>query len=345
MELIRETHSDPAGYFEFIKPESFIHAPVISVVMSVYNCEKYLREAVDSVLNQSFKNFEFIIINDGSNDNSLGIILEYQARDNRILIVSQNNIGLTGSLNRAIGLSRCEYIARQDADDISLVPRLERQHGFLKIHPQVAVAGCFGEIFNDEGIVSPIGNLHLSSRALKRYLPRKNPMIHGSVMMRKSCLEKAGFYRDFFRHSQDYDLWLRLSECFDLAILPELLYRYRISADAISVSRFMVQKQYADIARQFHSERLKTGKDSYDTLLQSYPDGLPVCDDATGKCEYHLFLARSFICGNSLGRARQQLNLAWKLGCRRPELFFLFLKTLLGVRLLSILRKIKYSGF
>ena len=345
MEPIRGTHSDPIGHFEFIKPNDFVDAPVISVIMSVYNGEKYLPGAIDSILNQSFKDFEFIIINDGSSDNSLEVMLEYQARDSRIVIVNQNNIGLTSSLNRAIGLSRCKYIARQDADDISLVNRLEKQYGFFENHSQVAVVGCFGEMFNSEGIVSPIGNLKLSRRALKRYLLRKNPMIHGSVMMRKSCLEKVGLYRGFFRHSQDYDLWLRLSEQFDLVILPELLYQYRISADAISVSRFLVQKQYADIARRLHEERFAAGKDSYDALIQSHPNGLPVSDDPMGKCEYHLFLARGFICGNSLVRARQQLHLAWKLGYRRPQVFILFLKTLLGVRLLSILRRIKNSGF
>jgi len=342
---IRETVSDRAGSFELIKPESFIRSPAISVVMSVYNGEKYLRESIDSILNQSFKDFEFIIINDGSNDSSLEILLEYQAGDPRIAVVNQNNLGLTPSLNRAIRLARCEYIARQDADDISLASRLEKQHRFLKSHPQVAVVGCFGQVFNSEGIVAPIGNLKLSARAMKRYLPHKNPIMHGSVVMRKSPLAKVGYYRDFFRHSQDYDLWLRLSEHFDLAILPEPLYQYRVSADAVSVSRFLVQKQYADIARQLHAERLAAGRDSYDTFVRSYPAGLPVRDEVAGKCEYHLFLARGFICGNNLRRAREELLQAWKLGCRRPEIFVLLLKTLLGVRLLSMLRKLKNFGF
>ncbi|MBN1392854.1 MAG: glycosyltransferase [Sedimentisphaerales bacterium] len=345
MSTIKETFSDSAGSFEVIKPEAFITSPEISVVMSVYNGERYLHGAVDSILNQSFKDFEFIIINDGSNDGSFEVILEYQARDRRIVLVNQNNIGLTSSLNRGIRLSRCEHIARQDADDVSLASRLEKQLGFLKGNPKVAVVGCFGEIFNNEGTVSPIGNLKLSSRGVKKYLLRQNPMMHGSVMMRKSCLEKAGFYRGFFRHAQDYDLWLRLSESFDLAVLPEPLYRYRVSADAISVSKFLIQKQYADIARRLHKERLASGKDSYDALIQSYPDGLPVTDNEAAKCEYHLFLAKGFIFGNNFGQARQHLRLAWKQGCRRSEVFVLFLKTLLGVRVLSILRRLKNSGF
>jgi glycosyltransferase involved in cell wall biosynthesis len=345
LNTIKETLSDSAGSFEVIKPESLISSPVISVVMSVYNVEQYLRGAVDSILNQSFKDFEFVIINDGSNDGSFEVILGYQACDRRVIIINQNNIGLTGSLNRGIKLSRCEYIARQDADDVSMADRLGKQLRFLKSDPQVAVVGCFGEIFNNEGIVSPIGNLKISSRGMKKYLPRQNPLMHGSVMMRKSCLEKAGFYRGFFRYAQDYDLWLRLSERFDLAILPESLYRYRINADAISVSKFLIQKQCADFARRLYKERLASGKDSYDALVRSYPNGLPSVDNEAAKCEYHLFLAKGFICGNSPGQARRHLSLAWKQGCRRPEVFALFLKTLLGVRLLSILRKLKNFRF
>jgi len=344
LKLIRETPSSKNGRSEFIKSKDVINAPVISVVMSVYNGEKYLRESIESILGQTYKNFEFIIINDGSIDSSREIVLSYD--DPRIsLIDNEENMGLTQSLNRAIELSRCEYIARQDADDISAHSRLEKQLNYLENHPEVAVIGCCGDIFNVNGVLR-IGRPHRYSReGIKRHLASKNLFMHGSAMMRKSCLAKVGFYREFFRHSQDYDLWLRLSEHFDLAILPEFLYQYRISPDAISVSRFLVQKQYADIARRLYEERLTTGRDSYDTLVRSYPAGLPVRDEAAGKCEYHLFLARGFICSNNLGRARQELHLTWKLGCRRPEVFVLLLKTLLGVRSLSILRKLKNFGF
>jgi glycosyltransferase involved in cell wall biosynthesis len=342
---IRKTVSDQAGTFEVIRPENFMRSPVISVVMSVYNGQKYLRESIDSILNQTYKNFEFTIINDGSEDNSLDMLLEYQTRDNRVLIVNQNNIGLTRSLNRGIKVAASEYIARQDADDISLPTRLEKQLNYMENHPEVAVIGCLGDIFNANGILQTSKALKYSREGIKRHLASKNLFMHGSAMMRKSCLAKVGFYREFFRHSQDYDLWLRLSQYFDIAILPEHLYQYRITAEAISVSQGPIQKQYADIARKLHAERLATGRDSYDMFVRSCPDGLPVCDDTAGKYEYHLFLARGFICGNNLGRARQQLHLAWKLGCRRPEIFVLLLKTLLGVRLLSMFRVLKNSRF
>jgi hypothetical protein len=165
--------------------------------------------------------------------------------------------------------------------------------------------------------------------------------MHGSAMMRKSCLAKVGFYREFFRHSQDYDLWLRLSQYFDIDILPEHLYQYRVTPESISVSRWSVQKQYADIARKLHAEQLAAGKDSYDMFVRSHPDGLPVCEDKAGKYEYHLFLARELVCGNNLKDARRQLRTLWQLGCRRPEMLFLFLKSLLGATLLNLLRRVR----
>jgi hypothetical protein len=160
-------------------------------------------------------------------------------------------------------------------------------------------------------------------------------------MMRKSHLAKVGFYREFFRHSQDYDLWLRLSQQFDIDILPEHLYQYRVTPDAISVSRWSIQKKYADIARKLHAERLAAGKDSYDTLIRSYPDGLPVGNDAADKYQYGLFLAREFIGGNKLKDARRELRKLWQSGCKRPEMFFLLLKSLLGARLLNLCRQVR----
>jgi glycosyltransferase involved in cell wall biosynthesis len=341
LDLIRKVISDRYGDSELIKADNFINAPVISVVMSVYNGQKYLRESIDSILNQTCKNFEFIIINDGSDDNSLDILLEYQTKDNRLLIVNQNNIGLTRSLNRGVKLVASEYIARQDADDISLPTRLEKQLNYMKNHPQVAVVGCLGDFFNADGVLRTARDYKYSRTGIKRHLASKNLFMHGSAMMRKSHLEKVGFYREFFRHSQDYDLWLRLSQYFDIDILPEKLYQYRVTPEAISVSKWPVQKKYVDIARKLHAERLATGKDAYETFVRSYPDGLPVCDDTAGKYEYHLFLAREFVGGNNLKNARRELRKLWQLGCRRPEMLCLLLKSLLGAKMLNICRQLR----
>jgi glycosyltransferase involved in cell wall biosynthesis len=342
---IREAVSDEIGAFELIKPENFIRSPAISVVMSVYNGEKYLRESVDSILNQNFKDFEFIIINDGSNDSSLEMLLEYQDRDQRITIVNQSNIGLTRSLNRGIKLAAGQYIARQDADDISVPTRLEKQLNYIKARPELAMVGCLSDVFTTDGIVQKCRVLKLSSEGIKRYLAGRNLFMHGAVMMRKSCLAKVGFYREFFRHSQDYDLWLRLSQYFDIGILPEHLYQYRVTPQAISVAQGLAQKQYADIARKIHAEQLATGKDSYNTFLSSYPNGLPLRNDTADNRYYHIYIAREFMAANKLNQARSELWKAWKLGCRSREIFYLFLKSLLGAGLLDTCRKIKNLKF
>lgn len=343
--LIRQTASDRTGAFELIKPENFIRSPVISVVMSVYNGKRYLHDSVDSILNQSFKDFEFIIVNDGSNDGGLEILLECQAKDPRIIIVNQSNIGLTRSLNRAIELARCEYIARQDADDISVPARLEKQLNFIKARPEMAMVGCLSDVFTADGVIRKCSDLEFSGRGIKQYLASRNLFMHGAVMMRKSCLMRVGYYREFFRHSQDYDLWLRLSQYYDIGLLPEHLYQYRVTPEAISVARGQVQERYAGIARKLHTERLATGKDSYDMLVSSYPNGLPFHNGSADEYYYHLYLAREFIAADKLNQARSELWKAWKLGCRNWKLLSLFLKSLLGVSLLNTCRKIKNLRF
>ncbi len=345
MELIRETLSNGNGRFECVRPKSFIDGPVISVVMSVCNGEKYLHESIDSVLNQTYTNFEFIIINDGSNDGSLDILLKYQKKDNRILIVNQKNIGLTRSLNRGIKLAVGEYIARQDADDISAPSRLEKQLNYIKTRPELAMVGCLSNTFTTNGIVRKSRELKFSSAGIKQYLASRNLLKHGAVMMRKSCLAKVGFYREFFYYSQDYDLWLRLSQYFDIGILPEHLYQYRVTPQAVSVSRWLTQKQYADIARKLHAERLATGQDSYNNFVSSYPNGLPLRNDTANNCYYHIYIAKEFIAANKLNQARSELWKAWKLGYRSGEIFYLFIKSLFGAGLLDICRKIKNLKF
>jgi len=319
--------------------------PKISVVMSAYNSEDYVGEAIDSILNQSFGDFEFVIINDGSTDRTPDILSEYQKTDHRIKVVNQENLGLTRSLNRGVKLAAGEYIARQDADDISEPNRLQKQLSFMEAHLNVAVVGCLSYVFNDDGIVraGEAPKFRLSNAGIKRYLAKKNLFTHGSAMIRKSALAQTGLYREFFRHAQDYDLWLRLSEHSDLAILPEHLYRYRVTPEAASVARCRTQQCYAGVARKLHAERLATGRDSYDKLSSSHPDGLPVVD-VPNRYDYHIFLTGEFLAGNNLKQARRQLRQAWKLGCRRPRLFYLFLKSLIGAGLLDIGRKLRKAA-
>ena len=205
-------------------------SPAISVCLPVYNAERYLAEAVESVLAQTFTDFEFLILDDGSTDGSLAILKQYEARDPRVRVFSRPNKGLITTLNELIELSRGEFLARMDADDVSLPQRFERQIEHLQANPDCVVVGCQALVIDPDG--DPItvwfeGGTHeeLDSENLKG--EKGGMLCHPSVMMRRSSVLDVGCYRDQFRYAEDLDLWLRLAERGRLANLPIPLLKYR----------------------------------------------------------------------------------------------------------------------
>ena len=223
---------------------------LVSVIMSVYNGEKHVQEAIDSILRQHYAQFEFIIIDDRSTDATPDILQHAEQSDARIKILKNpENIGLTRSLNLGIQASRGEYLARQDADDRSHPDRLQQQVAFLEIHPEVMLLGTSTYFIDEAGNV--LGQEFLTSGAIniKRDLMRGNQFRHGSLMMRRKCLTTIGMYREEFKYAQDYDLALRIAESYAIDNLPKFLYYYRISPDAISVKNGKEQQIAAMIAR------------------------------------------------------------------------------------------------
>ncbi len=233
--------------------------PQVSIVMSVYNGERYLQEAIDSVLNQTFTDFEFIIVNDGSTDTTWDILTSYD--DPRIRLVrNQENIGLTKSLNKGLALAQGEYIARQDADDISLPERLERQVEFLDHNRYVGlVSSSFIEI-NEQGEEIRSRSLPVDNDTIQQSLLCYNCFCHGAVVLRKECLEKVGSYREGFASAQDYDLWLRIAEHFNVANIGEPLYKWRVHSRSISVVHKAPQDEFARLAVESAIERRVAGK-------------------------------------------------------------------------------------
>lgn len=201
--------------------------------MSVYNGERYLRESVESILNQTFIDFEFIIVDDGSTDKTSAILAGYT--DPRIVrLRNQTNLGLTKSLNRGLAAARGEYVARQDADDISHPDRLAEQVSFLDKHPDIALAGtAYVEMYED-GRDSRVMRVPLTPDDINEQLFYHHCFCHGAVMARRSCLEAVDGYNEQFLVAQDRDLWLRLAERYDLANLPEPLYYLRMSPGSIT---------------------------------------------------------------------------------------------------------------
>lgn len=184
---------------------------MISVIMSVYNAEKYLEKAIESILTQSYDNLEFIIINDKSNDNSADIISKYADQDQRIkYIENERNQGLTYSLNKGLELAKGEYIARMDADDISTSDRLEKQVDYLKKNKEISLIGTSAYNIDENGKVIDERNVPLEYEDIKKNINLVNPIIHPSVMFRKDDILAIGGYNEEFIKVQDYELWFRI---------------------------------------------------------------------------------------------------------------------------------------
>lgn len=206
--------------------------PLVSVVMSVYNTEKYLKESIESILNQTFKEFEFIIVNDGSNDNSLEIIKSYN--DTRIVILNQSNTGLAKALNNGIRLAKGKYIARMDADDISHPDRITKQVVFLNENPEYAVIGSNSTFIDMQSNRLYDSNYVLNDEEIRNRLPL-SPFFHSSTMFQKIIFEEIGGYNEKIRHHfEDRILWNQMAKYGKLYNLPESLICYRLVPESIS---------------------------------------------------------------------------------------------------------------
>lgn len=202
--------------------------PLVSVLMSVHNDLQYLRESVDSILNQTLGDFEFILVNDGSTDGSGDLLKDLS--DPRVkLLANPSNIGLTASLNLGLDLARGKYLARMDADDLSEPPRLQRQVEFLEAHPQIGIVGCSRHLINEEGKTIAIAPAMEDDLAIRWKCLMGNPFAHPTVMIRRRVLlDYALRYDPSFRTAQDYELWTRLLPCTQAANIAEPLLRYRL---------------------------------------------------------------------------------------------------------------------
>lgn len=210
-----------------------MNKPLISVLLPAYNAEPYIEESVRSILNQTYTNFEFIIINNGSTDRT-GEIIE-NIKDPRIRFFSNENLGMAGALNKAIKLSTGELFARQDADDISYLERFQKQVDFLNNNPDVAIVGTWARIIPQKDNIVRLHKHPTDNLVLKFELLWDNPFVHTSMMMRKSCIDKVGPYDlDEPVLTQDYDLWWRIIKQYKVANIGEVLVDYREVATGLS---------------------------------------------------------------------------------------------------------------
>jgi glycosyltransferase involved in cell wall biosynthesis len=234
-----------------------VSAPAISVAMSVYNDDAFLTLAIESILAQTFGDFEFLIVNDGSTDRSGAIIDNFAARDSRIRAIHQSNRGLVPSLNRLLDEARAPLIARMDGDDISLPVRFAAQVAFLAAHPDHGAVGSWVTCIDESGSPRPGGGGEkpLAHADMLASLEHGPLFSHPSVMMRRDLVRAAGGYRAAYVHCEDYDLWLRLAGETKLANLRERLVLYRLSDSQVSSRHAFVQQVNAAIAYLAYCER------------------------------------------------------------------------------------------
>ena len=220
--------------------------PIITVLMPVYNAEKYLREAIDSILAQTFEQFEFLIIDDGSTDSSIEIIRSYN--DPRIrLVLNEENNGISYTLNRGIQLASTELIARMDADDISHPERLERQYAYVQRFPDCSLISCWVRYISDEGRFLRIGG-HNPDHYDYLLLFTPAGIFHPTVLYKKSAVMQAGLYGK--KYAEDFNLWCKLVREHKFVIIPEPLVDYRSSET--SLWRMTKKREYEEA----HNEQI-----------------------------------------------------------------------------------------
>lgn len=226
--------------------------PLVSVLMSVYNGDQFLCEAVESILCQTLRDLELIVVNDGSTDTTAKMLDEYQHKDPRVRVFHQEHAGLVESLNRGAGFARGKYIARMDADDVSLRDRLMLQVDFLERNPEVGVVGGAMEVINTTGKSAAPDRHPCEDQEIKLALLQGDiPLAHPTILMRKDVLVSVGGYRKVVLDAEDYDLWLRVADYSKLANLDVPVLKYRRHLGQVSVRKFRQQalsKTYARAA-------------------------------------------------------------------------------------------------
>jgi len=248
-----------------------MQTPKVSIIMAVYNGEEFLSDSILSVLNQTYKNFEFIVVNDSSTDNSLNILKDFQKKDERIKVINNNqNLGLTKSLNIGLLESKGEYIARLDAGDISLPERLERQVDFLDTNKNIGLIGTWMNIIDTKGNLVKEVKYPTINKELKKDLINYNPFVHSSIMFRRELAKQVGFYNEEYKYTQDYNFYFKLFPYTQFANIPMFLVKYRTLPKSITSTKNKMQVLFANKAR---IEAIKLGyyeKWNYIYVIKNY---------------------------------------------------------------------------
>ena len=238
-------------------------SPVVSVVSAFYNRARYVNESIGSLLDQTLREIEIIVVDDGSTDDTAAELA--RIADPRLKPIIQENSGFVTAMNRAVRASSGRYVAVHGSGDISRPERLEKQAAFLDAHPEVGAVGCARN--TGARVTGPAGGV-LERGSMLEVMLKRNPFSHGEVMFRRELFDRVGGYREVFKFAQDRDLWLRMGQYCDYAVLPDLLYERRLLENGVTKSpqNFYLQTKLSQFAVQSARRRDAKGRD----LLEQY---------------------------------------------------------------------------
>lgn len=244
--------------------------PKISIILPVYNGERFVSNAIDSILNQTFTDFELIVIDDGSKDGTYDLLNDYKKKDSRIKVISRENKGLIATLNEGFSIARGEYIARQDDDDISHLSRFEKQVGFLDENLEYALCGTFYNVVDEK-----------NKFIRKHFLPSSNENIqqhlfdscfgHGTIMLRRSMILDMPWYRKDALYVEDYDFFIRVAKKFKVYNIPEYLYDWCFRGESVSFGNYKAQRTNKIAIQMSHEQGLEFC-DAQDKAFKSYTE-------------------------------------------------------------------------
>lgn len=295
--------------------------PKVSVLMTVYNDERFVASAIDSILAQTLADFEFIIVNDGSTDGTEEIVRGYAARDPRICVFAQANAGTTAASNYGLSLARGMYVARLDSDDVSYTHRLQTEVDFLNRNPSVALVGGGSDVIDLEGNI--IGARNICTGDPNRTLMHRCIYQQSDVMFRLDVVRRLGGYRAKFRNAQDYDLWLRISEVADIAKLNQSLGQWRLNGGGYTLSRAKEQLAEVKVIKKFARQRRTAGVDGYESYAP--PPSAPH-RRSIGRGEYNVLVGSILLQAVRLLDARRKFHDLLR-DNRTPKVLALYLVT------------------
>lgn len=307
--------------------------PAVSVVLPVFNAERFLGEAIDSTLTQTFADLELIAVDDGSTDRSLEILHDYESRDERVRVIARSHTGIVGARNEGIKAARGRYVAALDNDDAMYPTRLAEQVVFLEDQDDVVAVGAAALLVDIDG--DPLIDRHLATAADKieqELLNGRNPMMQPGVLFRRDTLLEIGGYRESCNYSEDYDLFLRLSERGKLRNLDQVLLKHRQHLNRASTSQYEQQRRV--VVESLTEAYQRRG------LVRPFPE-IEAAWHPNTPVGYHIRCASDAWDGDNPATVRKHAFALWKLRPWSLRALELYSRTVMGRRAYSIVEQIK----